>query len=180
MWKLVPLPDFAVHGDEAAGLLDDAVDGGQAQARALAHRLGGEEGIEDLALDLLGHADAGIGHFDADIVAGRHDRGAQRRRLGHRLVGGLDGDGAALRHGVAGIDHQIDDGVAKLRLVGMNRPEIVAALHIQADAFAHQPAQHLGQFADRVAQRQNACGCMVCLRLKARSWPTSVAARSAF
>ncbi len=59
-----------IHGDEAAGLLDDAIDGGQPQTRALAHRLGGEEGIEDLALNLLGHADAGVGDFDADISPG--------------------------------------------------------------------------------------------------------------
>ena len=48
----------------------------------------------------------------------------------HAFIGGLDGDRAAVRHGVAGIDHQIDDGVAKLGFVGMHRPEI--GIHCRA------------------------------------------------
>jgi hypothetical protein len=61
MRNVVPLPTSRIHRDEAAGLLDDAVDGGQPQAGALAHRLGGEEGIENLAEDFLGDAGAGVG-----------------------------------------------------------------------------------------------------------------------
>jgi len=38
---------LALHFDPALVLFDDAVDGGQAQAGALAHSLGGEERIED-------------------------------------------------------------------------------------------------------------------------------------
>jgi hypothetical protein len=44
-----PLPDLGIGEDEAARLLDDAVDGRQAEAGALADFLGGEEGLEDLA-----------------------------------------------------------------------------------------------------------------------------------
>ena len=44
--------------DPAVRLFDDAVDGGQAQARPLAHRLGGEEGLEDLGQH-LGRRNAG-------------------------------------------------------------------------------------------------------------------------
>ena len=43
------LARFAVDVDEAVVLLDDAVDGGQAQARALADALGREERLEDVA-----------------------------------------------------------------------------------------------------------------------------------
>ena len=49
MRKIVPLPSSLVEVDVAAGLLDDAVDGGEAEARALADLLGGEERLEDLA-----------------------------------------------------------------------------------------------------------------------------------
>ena len=41
-------PHLAVHLDLAPVLLDDAVNLRQAQASALADRLGGEEGVEDV------------------------------------------------------------------------------------------------------------------------------------
>jgi hypothetical protein len=43
------LADLRIGEDEAARLLDDAVDGREAEPGALAHFLGGEEGLEDLA-----------------------------------------------------------------------------------------------------------------------------------
>ena len=49
MVKLVPLPGSRFGEDEAARLLDDAVDGGKAEPGPLPHFLGGEEGLEDLA-----------------------------------------------------------------------------------------------------------------------------------
>ena len=73
----------------------------------------------------------------------------------HDFVGGADRHRAALGHGVARIDDEIDDGVGKLRLVGMHRPEIGAMLELEVDAFAQQTAQHQRQFADHVAQRQH-------------------------
>ena len=51
MRKVVPLPTVAVAEDEAAGLLDDAVDRREAEAGALADLLGGEERLEDLVDD---------------------------------------------------------------------------------------------------------------------------------
>ncbi len=51
---------FAVGIDEAAGLLDDAVDRRQAEAGALADFLGRKERLEDLVDDLRRNAGAGI------------------------------------------------------------------------------------------------------------------------
>ena len=48
------LADFGVDIDEAAGLLDDAVDGGEAEPGALADLLGREERLEDLVDDVGG------------------------------------------------------------------------------------------------------------------------------
>ena len=47
---------FAVDPDVAAALLDDSVDGGQTQARALAALLGGEERLEDVLPRVRVHA----------------------------------------------------------------------------------------------------------------------------
>ena len=56
--------------DEPARLLDDAVDRGQAQAGALAHILGGEEGIENPLLKLRRNARAGVLDFHHDVRTG--------------------------------------------------------------------------------------------------------------
>jgi hypothetical protein len=48
-------------------LLHDAVGQRQAQAGALPHRLGGEEGIEDARQVLGRDAAAGVGHLDPDL-----------------------------------------------------------------------------------------------------------------
>ena len=49
MVKRVPSPTLRIGEDEAARLLDDAVDGRQAEPGALADFLGGEERLEHLA-----------------------------------------------------------------------------------------------------------------------------------
>ncbi len=83
-----------------------------------------KKGSKILPMMFLANADAGVGHFDAHIIARRHDRGAQRGGVRHGFVGGRDRHRAAFGHGVARIDHQIDDGVGKLGLVGMHRPQV--------------------------------------------------------
>ena len=70
------------HLDAAVVLLDDAVGQRQAQAGALAHRLGGEEGVEDAVEVLRRDALAGVGDL--------------RPRLRSPLAAGAQGDGAAL------------------------------------------------------------------------------------
>ena len=61
----------ALDPNGAAGLTGDAVDLGEAEAGALAERLGREKGFGCARGDLGGHAGAGVGDRDADIVAGR-------------------------------------------------------------------------------------------------------------
>ncbi len=63
-------PHLGIAEDEAAGLLDDAIDHGQAEAGALADFLGGEEGVEDLVADIGGNAGAGVLDLDDDVVGG--------------------------------------------------------------------------------------------------------------
>ena len=71
----------AVGEDEAAGLLDDAVGGGQAEAGALADLLGGEERLEDLVELALGDAGAAVRDLDrrrSRPAASSRGRGAGR------------------------------------------------------------------------------------------------------
>src|SRR4051812_33261038 len=50
-----------LHGDGAAGVTDDAVDGGEAEPGAPVVRLGAEERLENAVLDLWAHPGAGVG-----------------------------------------------------------------------------------------------------------------------
>ena len=85
------LADLGIGEDEAARLLDDAVDGRKAKAGALADFLGREEGLEHLAEHVRRDAAAGVGDRQRRIIGDRQDVGA---KLGD-LVGanriGLDG-----------------------------------------------------------------------------------------
>jgi hypothetical protein len=116
------LADFAVDIDEAAGLLDDAVDGGEAEAGALADFLGREERLEDLVADLGRDAGTGVGDVDPHVVGDRHALIGRLRRLFGGDVGGAHGELAAIRHGVARIDGEVHDHLLELRDVNLDRP----------------------------------------------------------
>ena len=73
----------------------------------------------------------------------------------HGLVGGADRHRAALGHGVARIDDEIDDGVGKLRLVGMHRPEIGACSSLRSMPSRNSRRSIMREFADHIAQRQH-------------------------
>ena len=135
---------LADHGDVAPVLPDYAVDHGQAQAGALVHLLGGEEGLEDLLAGLLVHALAGVAHRQHGIGRRLHIGVHQIGRLVQVRVGGLDAQAAALGHGVAGVGHQVKQHLLHLVLVRVHRAQGrfqgYAQLHVLAD---HPPDQAL-------------------------------------
>lgn len=63
--------DFRGHLHVSLGLARESVDHRQPQARALALRLGGEEGVEDSREHFVGHAHSGVRHADRYEVARR-------------------------------------------------------------------------------------------------------------
>ena len=69
-----PPSRHGVDGDVSARLLDDPVDGGQAEARAPPALLGREERLEDVGQDFGVHPAAGVLHGEGDVGAGRHRR----------------------------------------------------------------------------------------------------------
>src|SRR5262249_17383243 len=137
---------------EAAGLLDNAVHGREAEAGALTHILRGEEGIEDLVDDLGRNAGAGILDLDEDILADRHAFILHLSALIGADIGGAQGQLAATSHGVASIDHEIDDHLLELRQVGLDRPEIALRHHVERDAFADQALQQHLEVVNHIAE----------------------------
>src|ERR1043165_1044869 len=57
-----PVTGLAVYPNEAAVLLDDPVDGGETEARALARFFRSEERLENMGLGCLVHPDTGVAH----------------------------------------------------------------------------------------------------------------------
>src|SRR4030042_6169984 len=84
--------DLALDLDSPIVLLDDPVADGQAEPGPRA--FGGEEGVEQFIDILPGHTHARIGETDLDPLP-----------VGGQGVG--DGELAALRHGLAGVEHAV-------------------------------------------------------------------------
>ncbi|MNP29268.1 hypothetical protein D3C76_1222860 [compost metagenome] len=108
------LARFRIHPHLATGLADETIDHRQPQARTLAHRLGGEERIEGARQHLRWHAAAVIADAQGQVVTG-----GQVQVRGDLVVSlqmtGFDGDPAAGRHGVTGVDTEVEQGVFQLR-----------------------------------------------------------------
>ena len=134
----MPLPDLAVGEDVAAGLLDDAVDGGQAEPGALADLLGGEERLEDAADHVGRDADAGVLHLDQQVFAGGDAELGELQAFALGDVAGADGEGAAVGHGIPGVDGQVDDDVLELGLVGLDVPQVAAGQDLERHLLAQR------------------------------------------
>ena len=116
------VPGLAVDRDVSAALLGDAVHRGQPEPGALAHLLGGEEGLEDVRLDLGGHAVAGIADREHDVGA-RLDLGmGPGVGLVQGHVAGRERQPAPVRHRVAGVDGQVEQDLLDLPRVGLDAP----------------------------------------------------------
>ena len=100
------LAKTAGHVDVAAGLLGEAEHLRQPQARAFAHGLGGEEGLENAFECLSRNTAAGVGQDHHDKRLASFGIATDARQRVHR--GDAQGQGALAVHGVAGVECDID------------------------------------------------------------------------
>ena len=59
---------------------------------------------------------------------------------------------AAIRHGVAGIDREIDDHLLELVDVRLDEPQVAAVAEIELDALAEQALQQHRQFVEPIVE----------------------------
>ena len=105
-----------------AALLGEAVGHAQPQPGTVTFRLGGEERFEGLLDDFSGHADAGIGNRQQHVLPGRDvSLGAGVVLVEHGITQ-LQGQLAALGHGITGIDRQVQHHLFELIRVDHRRP----------------------------------------------------------
>ncbi|MNS69583.1 hypothetical protein D3C72_1029000 [compost metagenome] len=137
------LADLAVQGDMAVGLLAEAVHHRQAQADALADRLGAEERLEGMLQRALRHALAVIDNSQAYIVAGAQGTAGELPGA-DVLVTCLDAQLAAAGHGFAGIEQHVVEGFLQLLVIGFDRPQALGDLQVQVHGRAQASLQALG------------------------------------
>ena len=149
------MPGLAVDVDEPTRLLDDAVYGGQAHAGSMASLLGREEGLEDAHPRLLVHADAGVGDREQEVGTG--DRPGMGRHVGwvELDVAELDGELAAVGHGVARVHREIDDDLLQLTRVDRDAPQAGRLVRGELDVLAEEPAQHGDDTLDDCGRVEN-------------------------
>ena len=88
-------------------------------------------------MHLGGDAGAGVGHGEAHRgTLGRAAFPAPVRR-------GLQGEEAAARHGVAGVDREVHDHLLQLAGIGEDGADVVAEAQAQLDVLADDALEHL-------------------------------------
>ena len=102
-------------------VLHDAAGDGQAEAGAVG--AAGKEGLEDARADRLRDAAAGVRQVEL------HDAAE-----GRGLLGAGHGEGAAMRHGVEGIEREVEDDLLQLALVALDQHRARRRRVVQLDA----------------------------------------------
>jgi hypothetical protein len=143
---------FAVHMREPAVLPDDAVNRGEAETGALAQLLGGEERLENAVDGGRVHTRSRVGDRKHHVVAG----------AGERLVGtvfrveddkrGLDEQGAAVGHGVAGVDAEVHQNLFDLGGIGANQGESGSEDGLDFDIAADYFFEEIESLGDALVQ----------------------------
>ena len=113
-------------------MLDDAVDGGEAEAGALSDFLGGEERLENVRERLRGHAGAGVGHGEHDVATGLGARMFAAVELVELAIACFDLQLAAVGHGVARVDGEVHDDLLDLALIGFDAAERRIEIDVEA------------------------------------------------
>src|SRR5262249_48903590 len=117
-FKSASLAGLAINPDASLALLYDAVNGREPEAGSLADALGGEEGLKDMILNLLGHALAGIGDGEADVAARLDVEMGAGIFLVEVDCAGFDRYAAAVRHGVTSIQNKVENDLLDLSRIG--------------------------------------------------------------
>src|ERR1043166_1123147 len=144
-FELTALARLALHFNEPVMPPNDAQHRRQAQTGAFAWFLGGEERLENSLDHASGNSSPGIHDLNEHIGSGL-GFGILGRGLVEPEVLGFQSQLAALRHGIAGVDAQIEQDLVQLGNIGSERPEVSRNAGLDPDAlgkgFLHD-FQHL-------------------------------------
>ena len=108
-----------------------------------------KNGSKALAMTARGHAGSGVGHREEHVLAGRDPFVARGVAIVEMRVLGLDGQMSAVRHGVAGVDHEVDDHVLELVGVDADAPQTPGQHRLEPQVGADGVAQKVRHSGDQ-------------------------------
>ncbi len=133
-------------------LLDNSIDGCEAESRAFANILRREERFKNMSQRRRIHAAACV----ADAQAHKTSRARLRMRFRENGVnrhrGEVHGERAAARHGVARIDGKVHDDLLDHPGITLDKRQFVRRMEFERDVLADEAFQHFAHVADRLAQ----------------------------
>ena len=136
-----PLPHRGLDDDVAPRLLNDAVHGGESQARASARLLGREERFEDARAGLAVHAGALVHDRQHGVLAAARLGMLREVAIVEQLGARGHAQRAPVRHGVASVGHQVDDDPFQLDRIHRHARRGGIAGERQHDGPGRQPPQ---------------------------------------
>jgi hypothetical protein len=120
----------------AAGLLDEPVDLAETQSRTLSRLFGREKRFEGALDNLLAHSRTSIGHSDLDILSGPDVATLSAIDFVEVGIAGFYGQFAPFRHGIPGVQPEIENNGLEFGEIGLDRPHASAADDFERDVFA--------------------------------------------
>ena len=142
----------ALDPDIAAALLDETIDHREPKAGPFAERFRRVEGLEHLAHGLGADPDPGVADPDHRVVAGIDPILARSLGRGDFDLPCRDGKPTTVRHGIARVDREVDDGALELIGVRQRRPYIRLQVHRHLEALAERPVQEILDAADELVR----------------------------
>ena len=124
-FKSRALTDCAVYLDKASVSFDNAQHSGQSKAGAFPDFLGGKERVEDFFHVLGQDAGAGVANSDADVRASFEFGVHPGKILIQKPVFNFHAQGAALGHGVAGINAKVEQNLVYLGGIALHNPQFL-------------------------------------------------------
>ena len=157
-----PYPDFrpraelAADFDVSAALIDDAIDGRQAEAGPLALGFRGEERLEDMAQHLPAHPCAVVPDGELEVVARLDIEACFAELLIQRVACRADCQLASARHGVPRVDGQVHDDLLQQARVHAHAAGLIVEEGDQLDILAERAPQELVHLHDHGVGVQDA------------------------
>src|SRR5215471_3262814 len=107
-----------LHVNVAGALVDDAIDGGQAESGTFSWIFCGEERLKDAGSDIGSHAAAGVSDSKHDVRPGLYGWMHCGIARIHGDVVSFDEKRAASRHGVGGVYGEVEENLLDLPGIG--------------------------------------------------------------
>ncbi len=159
------------------GLAHKAIHHRQPETGAGTYGLGGEERFKGFGGDVRAHADARVGHADAQVLAG----GNTVVRVGALFkgrIGGLDDNASAVGHRVTGVQAQVQQRAFKLGMIDQRGPQVILRndlyVYLRADGTGDQLFHVMNQAVDVGDSRRQ------CLASRERQQAVSQRRRAAY